>query len=163
MRGDPPKFGGSETSQGRAPENHQDWELSDRCRRCARRGISGERIDEVNAARSKNFTEIKDDWIQKDGGNRGSYADVGYLADAAGSVVTPVGVGVRSDLQEKEKGEQRQRDDDGRGQPAARPGTCWMHCASCKQTLPPQMGRIKRKKVPPHCYPYVDAVQERNG
>ena len=98
MRGDPPKFGGSETSQGRAPENYQDWELRELSRRCARQRISGERIDEMNGARSKNFTEIEQNRVQQYCGNRGSDANVGYLADAAGGFVMPVGVGVRCNL-----------------------------------------------------------------
>jgi hypothetical protein len=52
----------------------------------------------VNVARSKNFTEIKENRVQQDGRNRGSYANVGYLADTAGGFVMPVGVGVRGNL-----------------------------------------------------------------
>ena len=88
---------------------------------------------------------------------------MGDLTDAARRVVMPFGVGVRGDLQEEEKGEEGQRNNDGRGQPATRPGTCWLNGVSCEQTLPPQMGRNKGKKVPPHCYLEVDAAQERNG
>ncbi len=40
---------------------------------------------------------------------------MGYLADAAGGLVVPVGMGVRGDLQKEEKGEQRQRNDYGDG------------------------------------------------
>jgi hypothetical protein len=61
----------------------------------------------MKAARSNNFTEIEKDGVQQDGGNRGSYANVGDLANAAGGFVMPVGVGVRRDLQEEEKGKQR--------------------------------------------------------
>jgi hypothetical protein len=76
----------------------------------------------VKNTRSKNFTEMEEDGVQQDGGNRGSYANMSNLADAAGGFVMPVGVGVRCDLQEEEKGKQRQRNDDGRGQPTTRPG-----------------------------------------
>ena len=73
-------------------------ELSDRCWRCARRRICGEQIGEVQAEGRQHFTEIEENRVQKDGGNRGSYANVGYLADAAGRVVMPVGVGVWRNL-----------------------------------------------------------------
>jgi hypothetical protein len=94
----------------------------------------------MKGARSENFPEIEQNRVQQDCGNGGSYANVGYLADAAGRVVTSVGVGVRGDLQEEEKGEQRQRNDDGRGQSATRPRTCWLNGVSCEQTLPPTDG-----------------------
>ncbi|HTB95161.1 MAG TPA: hypothetical protein VK728_20170 [Candidatus Sulfotelmatobacter sp.] len=76
----------------------------------------------MKTARRKNFAEVEKNRVQQDGGNRGRYANVGYLANAAGRVVMSVGVGVRSDLQQKEKGEQRKRNDNRRGQPATRPG-----------------------------------------
>jgi hypothetical protein len=92
----------------------------------------------MKTARSGNFTEIKQNRVQQDGGNRGSYANVGDLADAAGSVVMPVGVGVRGNLQEEEKREQSQQNDDGCGQPTTWPGPCQLLCAYCKQTLTPR-------------------------
>ena len=52
----------------------------------------------MKAARSNNFTEVEKDGVQQDGGNRGSYANVSNLADAAGGFVMPVGVGVWGDL-----------------------------------------------------------------
>ena len=76
--------------------------------------------------------------MQQDGGNRGSYSNVGYLADAAGGFVVPIGVGVRRNLQEEEKGKQRQQNDDPCGPPATRTGTRRLHCVSCEQTLPPR-------------------------
>jgi hypothetical protein len=78
----------------------------------------------MKATRSKNFTKIEKKRVQQDGGNRRSYANVGYLANPAGSFVMPVGVGVRDDLQKEEKRKQRDRNDDGDGQPATRPGPC---------------------------------------
>ena len=60
-----------------------------------------------------------------------------YLADPAGAFVMSVGVGVRRNLQEEEKGKQRQRNDDRDGQLAARPGSCHPYCVFCKQTLTP--------------------------
>jgi len=76
----------------------------------------------VKATRSPNFTEIDDDGVQEDAGNRRSYADVSNLADAAGGFVVSAGMGVGRDLQDEEKGKQSQRNDDGRGQPATWPG-----------------------------------------
>jgi len=116
----------------------------------------------MNAAWSKNFAEVKQNRMQQGGGNRGSNPNVGYLADTAGGVIMPVGVGVRSNLQEEEKRKQRQRNDDGCGQPAIRPGPCQLHCAYCKQTLPPEVGRIEWKKVPLYSYLEAGAVQGRN-
>ena len=91
----------------------------------------------MNAAWSKNFAEVKQNRMQQGGGNRGSDPNVGYLANAAGGVIMPVGVGVRSNLQEEEKRKQRQQNDDGCGPPETRTGPCQLHCVSREQTLPP--------------------------
>jgi hypothetical protein len=99
--------GGESVCGGSADATAQQVELSDQRRRCAGRRISGERIDNVKATGRKNFTKIEENRVQQDRGNRRSYANVGYLADAAGGFVMPVGVGVGGDLQEKEKRKQR--------------------------------------------------------
>jgi hypothetical protein len=52
----------------------------------------------VKAARSKNFTENQENRVQQYSGNRGSYTNVGYLANAAGGFIVPVGVGVWCNL-----------------------------------------------------------------
>jgi hypothetical protein len=52
----------------------------------------------VEATRSKDFTENQENRVQQYSGNRGSYANVGYLADAAGGFVMPVSVGVWGNL-----------------------------------------------------------------
>ncbi|HXC47918.1 MAG TPA: hypothetical protein VNU20_06475 [Candidatus Sulfotelmatobacter sp.] len=52
----------------------------------------------MKAARSNNFTENQENRVQQDGGNRGSYANAGYLADAAGGFIMSVGVGVWCNL-----------------------------------------------------------------
>ena len=75
----------------------------------------------MNAARSENFPKIEENRVQQDSGNRGSYTNVGYLTDAAGRFVMPVGVGVRGDLQKEEKRKQRQRNDYRGGYPATWP------------------------------------------
>ena len=78
----------------------------------------------MQAEGRQHFTEIEENRAQKNGGNRGNDANVGYLADAAGGFIMPVGVGVWCNLQEEEKRKQRQRNDDGRGQPAIWPEPC---------------------------------------
>jgi hypothetical protein len=85
----------------------------------------------VNYPRSKNFTEIKDDWIQQNGGNRGSHADVGRLAEPAIWLVVAASVRVRHNLQQKEKRNQGQREGGTRGHAASSPGNCRLCCAAC--------------------------------
>ena len=125
--------------------------------------MRGKQLGEVQTKRSDDFTEKKLNGVQQDGGNRGSHADVDHLADAAGGFVMPIGMRVRGGLQEEEKGKQRQRNNYRGGQPAAWPGPSWLLCASCGQTLPPRIGRNNSEKVPPHCYPEVDAAQDEKG
>jgi hypothetical protein len=77
---------------------HHGWELSDQSGGSAGGRICGKQIGEVKAARGKNFTENQENRVQQYSGNRGSYTNVGYLADAAGGFVMPVGVGVWCNL-----------------------------------------------------------------
>jgi hypothetical protein len=75
----------------------------------------------MKARRSLNFTENKENGIQRYGGDCGSHTNVSYLADAASGFVMPVGVGVRCGLQEEEERNQRQGNEHCGGQPATWP------------------------------------------
>lgn len=52
----------------------------------------------MQTGRSNDFAEIDENWVQRYGGDGGSHADVGYLADAAGGFIMPISMRVRGNL-----------------------------------------------------------------
>jgi hypothetical protein len=84
--------------------------------------MRGKRGGEVRAKRDENFTEEQQNQAEQRDGNGGHNAKVGRLAEPAIRRFMAARMGVRHDLQQKEKGNKRQRKDGTRGQPAISPG-----------------------------------------
>jgi hypothetical protein len=86
--------------------------------------MRGKRLGEVRAKRPENFAKEQQEQAKQRDRNGGRNSQVGRLAKPAIRLVMPAGVRVRHDLQQEENGNQRQRKDDTRGQPAIPPGNC---------------------------------------